>query len=334
VISPSASTMRLQALALLALLAAVLLASGPLRALAAADNFDAELASEAPELVEHAAHEFVTLADMGESEDPAASFAELDAEQHADVEHQEEHNEAEAEAPHDEERALIETSAEADSAAEAEAHSQRKAKTSKSGKSSKSSKSKGASKPWHRDDKEQPVARNNAEITCIDGDCTRATKVKKAKIGDHPSQHTKPPPGKLEIALGAVKEEIMVRAKQLHKEKVWAAKVAKLIDEYQQKLHKVDGNIVELRVQTKALLRKKKQIQNVQVQNKLRYKLKLAQADLNRLQKQMEHIAGKENEFADTEKQLKGTMNALKNSLLKLRGQEPKRLEAEGIELP
>jgi predicted helicase len=71
-----------------------------------------------------------------------------------------------------------------------------------------------------------------------------------------------------------------------------------------------------------------------QVQNKLRYKLKLAQDDLNRLQKQMEHIAGKENEFSDTERNLKNTMNALKNSLLKLRGQENARLVKEGIDVP
>jgi len=76
---------------------------------------------------------------------------------------------------------------------------------------------------------------------------------------------------------------------------------------------------------------KKKQIQNVQIQQKLRYKLSLAGEDLNRLQKQMEHIAGKENEFADTEKQLKGTMAQLKNSLLKLRGQEVNKLANEGI---
>lgn len=245
----------------------------------------------------------MTLADLGEDAEPATSFAEI-AEQQTVTPVAEAEAESEA-APED--AAMIEQSAEAESAPPA---------------------------PWHRSDKNQPVSRNNAEITCLDGDCTRATKVRKAAVGTHPNQKTKPPPSKLDIALGAVKEEIMVRAKELHKEKEWSTKVANLIDEYQQKLQKVTGNIVNLRVQTKALLRKKKQIQNVQIQNKLRYKLKLAQADLNRLQKQMEHIAGKENEFTDTEKQLKTTMNALKNSLLKLRGQETKKLEAEGIDLP
>lgn len=188
--------------------------------------------------------------------------------------------------------------------------------------------------PWHRDGgANQPVARG-AEVTCLDGDCTRATAVLKAKVGTHPNANTKAPPTKLDIALGAVKEEIMVRAKELHAEKAWSDKVTGLIDTYQQKLAKVTNNIVSLRVQTKALLRKKKQIQNVQVQNKLRYKLKLAQEDLNRLQKQMEHIAGKENEFSDTERNLKNTMNALKNSLLKLRGQENARLVKEGIDVP
>jgi len=185
-------------------------------------------------------------------------------------------------------------------------------------------------KPWHRSRKNQPVMRTHKPIECLDGDCVRANKVRKAKIGDHPNGKTKKP-SKLSIALGAVKEEIMVRAKELHKEKDWSKKVSNLIDEYQRKLSKVTGNIIHLRAQTKALLRKKKQIQNVQIQQKLRYKLQLAQEDLNRLQKQMEYIGGKENEFSDTEKQLKGTMNALKNSLLKLRGQETQQLAQEGI---
>jgi hypothetical protein len=268
------------------------------------EDFESALAAEAPELASVEPTQLQTLHSLGLGDEPEASFAELDSERH-DVD--EESNHAESESDESTEDAnLMEVNAESSE----------------------------TTTPWHRSDNNQPVARNNAEITCLDGDCTRATKVKKAAVGTHPNANTKPPPTKLDIALGAVKEEIMVRAKELHLEKDWSTKVANLIDEYQQKLQKVNNNIVSLRVQTKALLRKKKQIQNVQVQNKLRYKLKLAQSDLNRLQKQMEHIAGKENEFTDTEVQLKNTMNALKNSLLKLRGQEPKKLLAEGIDLP
>jgi hypothetical protein len=263
-------------------------------------EFESELAAEVPDLIEHQPGEFMTLDDLAIDAEPEESFAELDEEAHDQAE-----SEDAAEAEESEEPAMLETESESDA----------------------------APKPWHRSDANQPVARNKAEITCLDGDCTRATKVRKAAVGTHPNAKTKKPPTKLDIALGAVKEEIMVRAKELHLEKAWSGKVATLIDDYQQKLNKVSGNIIALRAQVKALLRKKKQIQNVQVQNKLRYKLKLAQSDLNRLQKQMEHIAGKENEFSDTEKQLKGTMNALKNSLLKLRGQETKKLAAEGIEL-
>jgi len=253
--------------------------------------------AELNDIDEVAADNFHTLEDMGVADEPAASFAEIDST-----------STPSAEVAHP---VLVEQTAEAEAEVERRRHL----------------------KPWHRSHHNQPVNRSRGkEIQCLDGDCTRAHGVRKARIGHHPNANTKKV-GKLEIALGAVKEEIMVRAKELHKEKDWSKKVAHLIDEYQQKLAKVDGNIVHLRAQTKALLRKKKQIQNVQVQNKLRYKLQLAQADLNRLQKQMEHIAGKENEFSDTEKQLKGTMNALKNSLLKLRGQETQKLEAEGIAL-
>jgi len=278
------------------LLLALLLVTLSLVAAIQLDDFENALSAEAPELVESSPDSFMTLSSLSAEEDPAQSFAELSSEAVPA-----------AAATHSSTQALIEEKADSQ-------HD--------------------PNLPWHRSNKNQPVARHNAEIKCLDGDCTRAIGVRKAKIGHHPNANTKPPPTKLDVALGAVKEEIMVRAKELHKEKDWSQKVATLIDEYQQKLSKVSNNIVLLRTQTKALLRKKKQIQNVQVQNKLRHKLKLAQADLNRLQKQMEHIAGKENEFSDTERQLKGTMNALKNSLLKLRGQEPQKLVQEGIELP
>jgi uncharacterized protein YoxC len=261
-----------------------------------------ELAAEFPELAEHSSESFMRLGDLaGElADDPATSFAELDSAAETEVEAEAEQPEAEAEAESEEtDVTFVETAA--------------------------------APAPWHRAGN-QPVNRNGGDVQCLDGDCTRAVGIKgSAAIGTHPNQGSPKPPSKLDIALDAVKEEIMVRAKELHLEKDWSKKVAALIDEYQQKLAKVTGNIAHLRAQTKALLRKKKQIQNVQVQNKLRAKLRMAQADLNRLQKQMEHIAGKENEFSDTEKQLKTTMNALKNSLLKLRGQETQKLAAEGI---
>jgi len=289
-------------LALMAIIAGVM----------AQENFETELAAEVPELAEHT-EAFMTLGDIAGELEPEASFAEIDSMAHNEAE-SDEAGEAESE-----DAAETETEAESEEAAEEPALLETESEESH---------------PWHRSNANQPVARNNAEITCLDGDCTRATKVRRAAVGTHPNANTKPKPTKLSVALDAVKEEIMVRAKELHLEKDWATKVATLIDNYQQKLLKVNNNIVALRAQTKALLRKKKQIQNVQVQNKLRYKLKLAQADLNRLQKQMEHIAGKENEFADTERNLKNTMNALKNSLLKLRGQEPKKLLAEGIDVP
>lgn len=258
------------------------------------DHLDNLLASEFPDLVQHRSDQFLTLADLGESLNPEQSFAELESAAHESTD-----------------TSLLQLHAAPKKTAPAAS----------------------ASTPWHRDVSKQPVARSAGEIECLDGDCTRAVKVNKAAVGSHPNADTKAPPSKLDIALSAVKEEIMVRAKELHLEKEWSKKVSVLIEEYQTKLAKVSNNIVNLRSQTKALLRKKKQIQNVQIQNKLRYKLQLAQADLNRLQKQMEHIAGKENEFADTERQLKDTMHQLKNSLLKLRGQEPKKLEAEGLDL-
>jgi len=193
--------------------------------------------------------------------------------------------------------------------------------------------SESARKPWHRAHN-QPINRHKRNgiknIECLDGDCVRAAKSPDVKVGSNPVAEPKKM-SKLDLALAATKEEIMIRAKELHKEKDWAKKVEKLIGEYQEKFNKVTNNIDHLRKQTKALLKKKKQIQNIQVQNKLKEKLSVATSDLSRLQKQLSHIHTKENEFADTERQLKGTMGALKNSLLKLRGQNAKKAAYEGI---
>jgi len=182
--------------------------------------------------------------------------------------------------------------------------------------------------------KGQPINRHKRNgiknIECLDGDCARAVKAKNVKVGSNPVAEPKKL-SKLDLALAATKEEIVIRAKELHKEKDWAKKVEGLISEYQAKLNKVTSNIDKLRLQTKSLLKKKKQIQNIQVQKKLKERLSIANSDLNRLQKQMSHIHGKENEFADTEKQLKNTMGALKNSLLKLKGQSAKKAAHEGI---
>jgi chromosome segregation ATPase len=167
---------------------------------------------------------------------------------------------------------------------------------------------------------EMPLEENHAMIESgaptVNGPTTR---------NNGPTRAKDRKPDKLEIALQAVKEEIMVRARELHNEKDWVKRVEGLVSEYNQKLKKVTSNIDKLRLQTKELLKKKKQIQNAQIQAKLRDRLQTAHADMQRLQKQMAHIKSKEDEFSETEKRLKDTMNALKGSLLKLRGQTEKK---------
>jgi len=125
---------------------------------------------------------------------------------------------------------------------------------------------------------------------------------------------------RLAAAMTAVKEEIMVRAKELRAEKQWTKEVESLMKDYSKKVKKVNQNIDTLKAQTKDLLKKKKQIQNAQIQEKLVEKLKVAKVDLNKLQKQMDHIKNKEEEFSSTEAALKKTMDSLKGHLTKLKG--------------
>jgi len=261
--------------------------------------------------------------------DPETAFAEIDSHAEGDAEAEGE-GELEGEADAD---ADVDADADAEAEVEGEQEQEGEAETDADAEDEMAMIEASSSWPPYRGNN-QPINRHKrngiSSIECLDGDCARAVKAKKVKVGSNPVAEPKQP-SKLDMALAATREEIMVRAKELHKEKAWAKKVEGLIAEYQSKLNKVTSNIDKLRTQTKSLLKKKKQIQNIQVQNKLKEKLSVAQADLNRLSKQMNHIHGKENEFADTEKKLKDTMGQLKNSLLKLRGQSAKKAAYEGI---
>jgi len=134
----------------------------------------------------------------------------------------------------------------------------------------------------------------------------------------------KRPKDKLDVALAAIKQDIMVRNRQLEEEKKWVSEVRKVTEQYNKKVHRVLGDIRKTRSEVKSLFKKKKQIENLKIQRKLEQKLKDATADLATLQQALSHVKSKASEFDKTKNEIKKTIYNIHTQLAKLKGEKPK----------
>jgi chromosome segregation ATPase len=137
---------------------------------------------------------------------------------------------------------------------------------------------------------------------------------------NHPSLQKK---DKLDIALAAIKQDIMVRNRQLEEEKNWVNEVHKITEQYNKKVHRVDADIVKVRNEVKALFKKKKQVENLKIQRALEAKLKDATSDLSTLQQALHHVKSKSQEFEKTKQEIKKTIYGIHTQLAKLKGEKP-----------
>lgn len=133
----------------------------------------------------------------------------------------------------------------------------------------------------------------------------------------------KQPKDKLDIALAAIKQDIMVRNRQLEEEKAWVAEVRKITEQYNKKVHRVEADIVKTRNEVKALFKKKKQVENLKIQRQLEAKLKDATSDLSTLQQALHHVTSKSQEFEKTKQEIKKTIYGIHTQLAKLKGEKP-----------
>jgi len=134
---------------------------------------------------------------------------------------------------------------------------------------------------------------------------------------------SKQPKDKLDIALSAIKQDIMVRNRQLEEEKNWVAEVRKIQEQYNKKVHRVEADIVKTRNEVKALFKKKKQVENLKIQRALESKLKDATSDLSTLQQALHHVKSKAAEFDKTKNEIKKTIYGIHTQLAKLKGEKP-----------
>jgi len=128
---------------------------------------------------------------------------------------------------------------------------------------------------------------------------------------------------KLDIALAAIKQDIMVRNRQLEEEKNWVNEVHKITEQYNKKVHRVEADIVKTRNEVKALFKKKKQVENLKIQRQLEAKLKDATGDLATLSQALHHVKSKSQEFEKTKNEIKTTIYNIHTQLAKLKGEKP-----------
>lgn len=113
----------------------------------------------------------------------------------------------------------------------------------------------------------------------------------------------------------------MVKLRQIERESEWVAEVRKVIEQYTGKLTNVETNIDHLRTQVKELYRKKKQIENIQLQMALKDRLQEAMDDLETLKSAIGHVKQKQEEFTKTRKTIEQTIAGINNQLTTLQNE-------------
>jgi len=138
---------------------------------------------------------------------------------------------------------------------------------------------------------------------------------------------------KLDSALEAVKEDIMINSKKIADEKKWVKAVTKITASYEEKVKRVEEHIIVLRKEQKKLFTKKKQLENLKLQRRLEAKLRDANDELSALQESLKHVVLKNEELNKSHMELRATIINIENQLAKLKGEDAKLKEGEGEEV-
>jgi len=165
-------------------------------------------------------------------------------------------------------------------------------------------------------------AENEADARPLRAPKPAAFKFHPERIVAQTSKNEDPEMAKLNLALEAVKEDILATNKQITDERKWVIAVAKIIASYNDKMKRVEAHIVALRKEMKKLYRKKKQIENLKLQKALEAKLKEARDELATLTHSLKHVQSKQGELNKSGRDLRETIAGIQAQLAKLRGQQ------------
>lgn len=139
---------------------------------------------------------------------------------------------------------------------------------------------------------------------------------------------------KLELALDAVKEDIIKKSKQIESESKWVKDVEEIVRTYGSKMDRVKENINNMRIAVKGLYKKKKQLENLKLQKALEKKLAEAHDDMQTLQSALAHVKTKTDEFTRTRGEVQKTISDIKRHLDRLRGKKAEKKAEKAKEAP
>lgn len=134
-----------------------------------------------------------------------------------------------------------------------------------------------------------------------------------------------PWPQKLDNALSTVELAASSRIDQIKRQKHWKTAAAKLVEELNWKKSKVQTHVAHLTSEIKALLGKKKQIQNKQLQDKLVARLEQTHQNLKKVRRQTHYIKKNEADMIKHKEELSHALEGIKRSLALLKGMKRER---------
>jgi chromosome segregation ATPase len=125
---------------------------------------------------------------------------------------------------------------------------------------------------------------------------------------------------KLKSAIIQIKGDIVRKVGDLKAEANWVEKVKVIITGIREKVTNVRAAVERKKVDLKNLLTKKRQLENLLLQLKLKAKLSEAKRDLGSLTSALSSVAEKKATFATTENEVKANVASIVNQLKILNG--------------
>jgi len=129
---------------------------------------------------------------------------------------------------------------------------------------------------------------------------------------------------KLAAAMTAVKEDIMAKLREAQRESHWVKEVEAIVKQYKMKVKNVKKNLTKIRKDIKALIQKKRQIRNAQIQEQLHDRLTDANGDLKMVKDKLSSIRAQQKAFEKNRKKIATTIKKINAELKHLRGEKPK----------
>lgn len=134
-----------------------------------------------------------------------------------------------------------------------------------------------------------------------------------------------PWPEKLQNALNTVAEAAKSRILQIKKHANWSKAATKLVNELGVKKNKVNLHVAELTKEIKALLGKKKQLENKLLQDKLVERLEVTHGNLKKVRRQTHNIRKNQAKMIHHKEELAHALEGIKRSLAILKGMKRQR---------